>query len=117
MTPKPQFYTWRKCSTCRNAKKALDNLGVEVEERDFFTDPMTRDELSDLVSVAGIDNIFSWRSPSAKPYRERRSTITENELIDAMLQEPRLIRRPIITSPNTTPIIGFQSNKYPQLKD
>ena len=116
MTAKTQLYTWRKCSTCRNAKKALDDLEIEVEERDFFTDPMSRDELRNLVSEAGIDNIFSWRSPSAKPYRERKDTISEDELIDAMLEEPRLIRRPIITSPDTTPIIGFQTGKYAQLK-
>lgn len=117
MTTQTRFYTWRKCSTCRNAKKALDNIGIEVAERDFFTDPMSRDEIGHLVSEIGIDNIFSWRSPSAKPYREHRSSITENELIDAMLEEPRLIRRPIITSPDTTPIIGFPADKYAQLKD
>ena len=32
----PRFYTWRKCSTCRDAKKTLDGLGVDVEEKDFF---------------------------------------------------------------------------------
>ena len=116
MTVERRFYTWRSCSTCRNAQKSLDELGVEVEERDFFADPMTRDELEDLVAVAGIDNLFSWRSPSAKPYRERRDSVTEAELIDAMLEEPRLIRRPIIISQNADPIIGFDRNAYAQLK-
>ncbi len=116
MTAERRFYTWRKCSTCRDAQKALDQVSVEVEERDFFEDPMSREELAGLVAAAGIENLFSWRSPSAKPYRERRDSVTEAELIDAMLAEPRLIRRPIIISPDADPIIGFDRKAYAQLR-
>ena len=110
-----RFYTWRKCSTCRDAKKTLDNLGVEVDERDFFETAMSREELSGLVAAIGIDNIFSWRSPSSKPYRDRKDTISQAELIDAMLAEPRLIRRPIIISGNGPPIVGFDKTAYADL--
>ncbi len=112
MNEETRFYTWRKCSTCRNAKKALDKLGIEVVERDFFEDRLNRDELSALVDVIGIDDLFSWRSPSAKPQRARKDSITEAELIDAMLEEPRLIRRPIVLSEDGSPIIGFNADAY-----
>ncbi len=115
MTTQPHFYTWRSCSTCRNAQKSLDELGIQVEERDFFANPLTRDELSGLIDAIGIENLFSWRSPSAKPYRDRRDSVTEDELIDAMLEEPRLIRRPIITAPDTQPIVGFNKTAYAEL--
>ena len=117
MAEERRFYTWRRCSTCRDAKKALDANGVDVQERDFFDDLLNREELKDLASIAGIDNLFSWRSPSAKPYRERRETITEDELIDLMLQEPRLIRRPIVVVPGAAPIIGFNPDKYASLTE
>ena len=115
MPEKPRFYTWRSCSTCRNAKKSLDRLGVRVEERDFFANPLTRDELRDLAYTIGIENLFSWRSPSAKPYRDRKDNISTGELINAMLQEPRLIRRPIIISPDNLPIVGFNKAEYAKL--
>ncbi len=110
------FYTWRKCSTCRNAKKALDNNGVDVEERDFFETALTRDELSGLVDAIGIDDVFSWRSPSAKGFRQRRDSLTEDDLISAMLAEPRLIRRPIVVSSGAAPIVGFNAEAYAALK-
>ena len=112
MTQIRRFYTWRKCSTCRDAKKTLDNLGVDVEERDFFENAMSRDELSSLVDAIGIEKLFSWRSPSSKPFRDRKDTISRDELIDAMLDEPRLIRRPIVISPNAEPIVGFDKSAY-----
>ena len=115
MTTQPHFYTWRSCSTCRNAQKSLDELGIQVEERDFFANPLTRKELSDLIDTIGIENLFSWRSPSAKPYRDHRDTVTDDELIDAMLDEPRLIRRPIVISPGSDPIVGFNADAYADL--
>ena len=111
-----QFYTWRKCSTCRDAKKTLDKLGIVMNERDFFEEQMSREELSELAKIIGIDGLFSWRSPSAKPYRERRDCTSEDELIDAMLQEPRLIRRPILMSADNPPIVGFDADAYATLK-
>lgn len=116
MPQKPHFYTWRSCSTCRNAQKSLDELGIQVEERDFFANPLTREELSSLINTVGIENLFSWRSPSAKPYRDHRDTITDDELIEAMLDEPRLIRRPIVISQGSEPIVGFNKTAYAALK-
>jgi len=116
MTQYRRFYTWRKCSTCRDAKNALDNLGIEVDERDFFENTMSRDELNSLVDAIGIENLFSWRSPSSKPFRDRRGTISRDELIDAMLDEPRLIRRPIVISANAKPIVGFDKSAYADLR-
>ena len=115
MAQQRRFYTWRKCSTCRNAKKALDDLAVDVDERDFFENPMGREELREIIDAAGIDNVFSWRSPSAKEYRQRRESISEDELIDAMLGEPRLIRRPIVFDAGDDPIIGFDKSAYAAL--
>jgi arsenate reductase-like glutaredoxin family protein len=48
-----------------------------------------------LASRASLDEIFSWKSPSAKPYVAQRGRLTDDQLIELMLHEPRLIRRPI----------------------
>lgn len=42
-----------------------------------------------------MDELFSWRSPSAKQYRENKDKLTNSDLLDLMMNEPRLIRRPI----------------------
>jgi len=68
---------------------------VELEQRDFFKDPLSREELENLASIVTMDELFSWRSPSAKKYRDRRDDLSDSDLIDLMIEEPRLIRRPI----------------------
>lgn len=61
--------------------------------------------------MASVDEMFSWRSPSAKPYRERRGELTDDELINLMLEEPRLIRRPILITGKKV-LFGFDAAEY-----
>ncbi len=55
--------------------------------------------------------MFSWRSPSAKPYRDGRGELSDDELIDLMLGEPRLIRRPILITGKKV-LFGFDAEEY-----
>ncbi len=64
-----------------------------------------------IAGMASLDEMFSWRSPSAKPYRDRRGQIPDDELIDLMLEEPRLIRRPILITGKTV-LFGFDAAEY-----
>ncbi|MBI2964981.1 MAG: hypothetical protein HYY34_02125 [Chloroflexi bacterium] len=49
-----------------------------------------------LTTFASADEIFSWKSPSARAYAASRGRLSESELIDLMLSQPRLIRRPMV---------------------
>lgn len=104
------LYWWRSCSQCRDAKAALETAGAPIELRDFFAEPFTRAELERLAARVPIGDLFSWRSPSSVPFRERRYAMRQDELIDEMLKEPRLIRRPILETPEGEVIVGFRAD-------
>ena len=55
--------------------------------------------------------MFSWRSPSAKEYRDRRGKLSDEELIDLMMENPRLIRRPILITGDDV-LFGFDAEEY-----
>ena len=61
--------------------------------------------------MASVDEMFSWRSPSAKVFRDRRGNLSDDELIDLMLKEPRLIRRPILVTGKKV-LFGFNPTEY-----
>ena len=79
--------------------------GFEVNERDYFKDPLGEDELIDVASTVGLAEIFAWRSPSVKNMGLQGKDLDVREMLQFMLKEPRLIRRPIIKIGNET-IIG-----------
>ena len=75
---------------------SLSQKGVELDERDFFDDGFTEQELRDLLGGVPPSEIFSWRSPSVKKLGLNRDDLTDDDLIRLMIEEPRLIRRPLI---------------------
>ena len=52
--------------------------------------------MRDLLKGRAVSDIFSWRSPSFKALGRDAGSINDDELIQLMLQEPRLIRRPMV---------------------
>ena len=70
--------------------------GVDLEERDFFKDPLSEEELRGLLQGARVSDVFSWNSPSFKKMGLDRDALSDDRLIAMMLEEPRLIRRPLV---------------------
>ena len=89
------FFCWNKCTTCRNAKAFLLQKKVEIYERDYFKTLFDRAEIEALLQGRPASDMFSFRSPSFKALGLDQSKLSDQDLINLMLKEPRLIRRPI----------------------
>jgi arsenate reductase/regulatory protein spx len=71
--------------------------GAELEERDFFKERLSEEEIRELASLAGgLPQMLAWRSPSLKKMGFAGQELSEDQMLDLMLQEPRLVRRPLI---------------------
>ena len=46
--------------------------------------------------MAGTENIFARRSPSLKKLSLVDKELSDDEMVNLMLQEPKLVRRPLI---------------------
>ena len=68
---------------------------VTLEERDYFKEPFNESEIREMAAIAGIDQIFARRSPSLKQMGLAGKELTEDEMVNLMLQEPKLVRRPM----------------------
>jgi len=75
----------------------LSQAGLDIQERDFFKDPFSREEIYNLLGEKDPSEFFSFRSPSFRKLGMERNSINSDTLIDLMLSEPRLIRRPLIS--------------------
>ena len=78
---------------------------MKFSERDFFVNPLSRKELSDLLQSEDVSDYFSWRSPSFKKLGLDKQSLSEEKMIALMLSEPRLIKRPLIGT-NDKLIVG-----------
>ena len=69
---------------------------VALIDRDFFKDPFTADEITMLLQESKPAEMFNFRSPSFKKLDLDRDQLKSEDLIELMLKEPRLIRRPVV---------------------
>ena len=67
-----------------------------MAERDFFREPLSEDEIRDLAKGHSLSDLFAWRSPSFKALRPEAGALRDDDMVRLMLQEPRLIRRPMV---------------------
>jgi len=70
--------------------------GAVVSERDFFKETLTEEEIRDMAALVGIEQMFARRSPSLKQMGLADKELSEDEIVRLMLQEPKLVRRPLM---------------------
>jgi arsenate reductase len=89
------------CGTSRNVLAMIRNSGEEPKIIEYLKSPPTREELVALIERMGISPRDLLRRKGT-PYDELRldnPALTDDELIDLMLEHPILINRPIVVSP------------------
>ena len=102
------LYHWARCSTCRQARRLLEDRALPVEERDIFADPLSQAELEALAARAG--GLKAIASTASRGFRARGLPLAEweeAELRSAMLQDPHLLKRPILRRDDGTLLIGL----------
>ncbi|WP_394521898.1 arsenate reductase (glutaredoxin) (plasmid) [Pantoea sp. SGAir0184] len=89
------------CGTSRNMLALIRNSGVEPTIVLYLVTPPTRETLQQLIDAMGIglralvrQNTDAWQALG--PVRE---TLSDEQLLDAMLAQPILINRPIVVTP------------------
>jgi len=90
------LYWWKKCSSCRKVRTWLLNEGINFRARDFFEEPFSEVEIRNIVAEGSLREIFSFKSPSFRKIGANPDSLNEDMMLELMLIEPRLIRRPLI---------------------
>ena len=63
------FIEYPKCSTCKKARKHLEELGVSFEDRHIVEENPTKEELTEWISVSGYP-VKKFFNTSGMKYRE-----------------------------------------------
>lgn len=89
------------CGTSRNVLGLIRNSGEEPVVIEYLKTPPTRDELVSLIGRMGIP-VRALLRRKGTPYDALGLgdlSLTDDQLIDAMMAHPILIDRPIVVSP------------------
>lgn len=92
------------CGTSRNTLAMIRNSGDEPTVVEYLQHPPSRDELLKMIRDAGLTVREAIRQKGT-PYAELGlddATLTEDRLLDAMMEHPLLINRPFVVTTKGT---------------
>lgn len=109
------FLEYPKCSTCKKAKKWLDEHQVAYDDRHIVEENPTFEELKDWHGRSGMP-LKKFFNTSGMLYKEMKlkdklPTMSEEEQLQLLATNGMLVKRPLIVDGNTV-ITGFKEAEW-----
>lgn len=104
-----------KCSTCKKAKKWLEENNVSFEDRNIVEEAPTTQELKEWIKKSRVET-KKWFNTSGMKYRElnlkeRLPSMSDEEKIELLASDGMLIKRPLLISDKGI-CVGFKEEKW-----
>src|SRR5215471_3992253 len=92
------IYQKPTCTTCRQVYAALKSAGVDFEAVDYYTDPIPKTKLKDLLRKMGMRAADLPRNKGAiyQTLKLRERDPKDEQIRDPLVEHPDLIQRPIV---------------------
>ncbi len=111
------FYSYLKCSTCRKASKWLEKNDIEYHLIDIVKEPPVLDYLNLALEECFADRkrIFNTRGNAFKSINLDIYTLSREEIIQLLLGDGKLIKRPFLVYEEKKVILGFNEIEYAKI--
>lgn len=115
-----KIYLSPSCLSCRKVKAWFVQQGIPFKEINILKTPLSETELKEMLmkSLDGVDEIISTRSKVFKEQNLDVDTMSINEIVRFIQQNPTVLKRPIIVDEkfiqvgyNADEIEIFEKNK------
>ena len=86
------------CTTCRQVYAALRDAGVDFEAVDYYTDPIPKTKLRELLRKMKMParTLLRTKEEIYKTLRLGERDLSDDEIVELMVKHPDLIQRPIV---------------------
>lgn len=112
------FLCYPKCSTCKKAKKWMEEHNLEYTERHIVEENPSYDELKEWYSASGLP-LKKFFNTSGVLYKEMKlkdklPQMSEEEQLELLASNGMLVKRPILVKDGRV-LVGFKENEWEEL--
>ncbi len=108
------LYGIKNCDSVKKAKKWLEQENINYQFHDFREDGLSIELLQQFINDADLTQLLNKRSTSFRNLPEDiKNNLTDETVIEAILSQPTLVKRPLLKHNNTL-LIGFKDTQYQQ---
>lgn len=96
--PKIVVYQKPTCTTCRQVYAALKQSGVDFDAVDYYTDPIPKAKLRELLRKMQMRprDLLRSREDIYRKLELAKRDLSDDDVLDLMVAHPDLIQRPIV---------------------
>lgn len=112
------FIEYPKCTTCKKAKKWLEENGVEFTDRHIVEDNPSKEELKEWYEKSGLP-LKRFFNTSGVKYKEMKlkdklPEMSEEEQLELLATDGMLVKRPLLIG-ETFVILGFKEQAWEEV--
>jgi Spx/MgsR family transcriptional regulator len=105
-------YGIQSCDTCRKARKYLTGHNIEHKFHDFRVDGLDIQKLERWAERIGYERLLNKQSLTWRKIPEvDRADMNRSKALAAMIDQPTLIKRPVLESDNFI-AVGFSEKRF-----
>lgn len=110
-----KIYGIKNCDTMKKAFKWLDEQHIAYQFHNYKTDGLSPELLQSLLDLSDWQQLLNTKGTTWRKLDEktRKSVIDQTTAKPLMLQNPSIIKRPILVA-NGKAIVGFSDQLYQQ---
>ncbi len=106
------LYGIKNCDTVKKARAWLETQGIAYRFHDFRADGLSPELLDTLEAALGWENLLNRRGTTWRRLADgQRENIDRGKAMALMLEQPSLIKRPVLDTGAKT-LIGFTPDYY-----
>jgi len=110
------IYGIKNCDTMKKARAWLDAHGVAYEFHDYKVSGIDRAILEKWAGVVGWEVLLNRAGTTFRKLPEAaRTGLTETRAIKLMLEQPSMIKRPVLERGRTL-LVGFSEDRYSAIR-
>ncbi|MEL6361591.1 MAG: Spx/MgsR family RNA polymerase-binding regulatory protein [Pseudomonadota bacterium] len=111
-----EIFGLKTCDTCRKARKALDEAGVDYAYTDVRTDGVSTKDLTNWVSALGWEKVLNKSSTTWRGLDEAdKEGLDDKKAVALMADHPTLIKRPVIVRDGMDVTVGWSKEVQERL--
>jgi arsenate reductase len=114
-----KIYHNPKCGTSRNTLAILQESGEKIEVIEYLKTPPSREELVAMIAAAGetAQSAMRGKQQEAKDRGLLEEGVTEDQILDAMMEAPILINRPFVITAKGTALCRPSEKVFPLMEN
>lgn len=106
------LYGIPNCDSVKKARRWLAEANIDYHFHDFRQDALTKKQLINWESHVGWETLLNRRSLTWRNVSDAvKTTIQKDSALDLMLEQPTLIKRPVLDTGQQC-FIGFSPDNY-----